>query len=114
MIILFTFASGVSFFFFKQKTGYEMRISDGSSDVCSADLQYTMAEFEGRLANPSSTLLLAMLAGPPSRSRPRQGRYARMLTALIELGRASCRERVCQYVSISVVAVSLKEKDCHD
>src|SRR3546814_13293293 len=27
-----------SFFFFKQKTAYEMRISDGSSDVCSADL----------------------------------------------------------------------------
>src|SRR3546814_16315427 len=25
-----------------------------------------------------------------------------------EIGRASCRERVCQYVSISVVAVSLK------
>lgn len=41
------------------------------------------AEFEGRLANPISTLLLAMLAVPLSRSRPRQGRYARMLTALI-------------------------------
>src|SRR3546814_11668916 len=27
-----------------------------------------------------------------------------------KLGRASCRERVCQYVSISVVAVSLKKK----
>src|SRR3546814_9389168 len=27
------------FFFFKQKTAYEMRISDGSSDVCSSDLQ---------------------------------------------------------------------------
>src|SRR3546814_2595324 len=27
---------------------------------------------------------------------------------LEEIGRASCRERVCQYVSISVVAVSLK------
>src|SRR3546814_4330527 len=26
------------FFFFKQKTAYEMRISDGSSDVCSSDL----------------------------------------------------------------------------
>src|SRR3546814_3236738 len=29
----------VSFFFFKQKTAYEMRISDWSSDVCSSDLQ---------------------------------------------------------------------------
>src|SRR3546814_12323376 len=29
----------VSFFFFKQKTAYEMRISDWSSDVCSSDLR---------------------------------------------------------------------------
>src|SRR3546814_20704693 len=28
----------VDFFFFKQKTAYEMRISDWSSDVCSSDL----------------------------------------------------------------------------
>src|SRR3546814_6477841 len=27
-------------FFFKQKTAYEMRISDWSSDVCSSDLQH--------------------------------------------------------------------------
>src|SRR3546814_20252088 len=27
-----------------------------------------------------------------------------------QIGRASCRERVCQYVSISVVAVSLTQK----
>src|SRR3546814_16770663 len=32
------------------------------------------------------------------------------LLKLPEIGRASCRERVCQYVSISVVAVSLKKK----
>src|SRR3546814_4022769 len=29
------------FFFFKQKTAYEMRISDWSSDVCSSDLRRT-------------------------------------------------------------------------
>src|SRR3546814_11618824 len=29
----------LSFFFFKQKTAYEMRISDWSSDVCSSDLR---------------------------------------------------------------------------
>src|SRR3546814_12524524 len=29
------------FFFFKQKTAYEMRISDWSSDVCSSDLDRT-------------------------------------------------------------------------
>src|SRR3546814_1812640 len=28
-------------FFFKQKTAYEMRISDWSSDVCSSDLQFS-------------------------------------------------------------------------
>src|SRR3546814_2437046 len=33
---LFVFC--VIFFFFKQKTAYEMRISDWSSDVCSSDL----------------------------------------------------------------------------
>src|SRR3546814_13419211 len=27
-----------------------------------------------------------------------------------QIGRASCRERVCQYVSLSVVAVTLKQK----
>src|SRR3546814_19310095 len=29
---------------------------------------------------------------------------------VLQIGRASCRERVCQYVYISVVAVSLKKK----
>src|SRR3546814_5416746 len=32
------------FFFFKQKTAYEMRISDWSSDVCSSDLIASVAE----------------------------------------------------------------------
>src|SRR3546814_4863869 len=30
----------MSVFFFKQKTAYEMRISDWSSDVCSSDLHH--------------------------------------------------------------------------
>src|SRR3546814_6943251 len=33
-----------SFFFFKQKTAYEMRISDWSSDVCSSDLSHCAAK----------------------------------------------------------------------
>src|SRR3546814_9629747 len=33
-----TRVDGLLFFFFKQKTAYEMRISDWSSDVCSSDL----------------------------------------------------------------------------
>src|SRR3546814_20346077 len=35
----FCFCLNVFFFFFKQKTAYEMRISDWSSDVCSSDLR---------------------------------------------------------------------------
>src|SRR3546814_18686448 len=34
------------FFFFKQKTAYEMRISDWSSDVCSSDLDPHLARAE--------------------------------------------------------------------
>src|SRR3546814_17809421 len=34
----------VHFFFFKQKTAYEMRISDWSSDVCSSDLAARLAK----------------------------------------------------------------------
>src|SRR3546814_3344704 len=33
-----------SFFFFKQKTAYEMRISDWSSDVCSSDLPLAIGQ----------------------------------------------------------------------
>src|SRR3546814_13612733 len=36
--MLLRFVSLCGFFFFKQKTAYEMRISDWSSDVCSSDL----------------------------------------------------------------------------
>src|SRR3546814_16859118 len=35
------------FFFFKQKTAYEMRISDWSSDVCSSDLRRHRADIHG-------------------------------------------------------------------
>src|SRR3546814_7472211 len=40
VVLLHTSGSGIGcvFFFFKQKTAYEMRISDWSSDVCSSDL----------------------------------------------------------------------------
>src|SRR3546814_10564173 len=38
MLYVVTCVSEIIFFFFKQKTAYEMRISDWSSDVCSSDL----------------------------------------------------------------------------
>src|SRR3546814_1625538 len=37
------------FFFFKQKTAYEMRISDWSSDVCSSDLRAQMEGFKAEI-----------------------------------------------------------------
>src|SRR3546814_11459549 len=38
------------FFFFKQKTAYEMRISDWSSDVCSSDLRRLLEYEQMKLA----------------------------------------------------------------
>src|SRR3546814_2575839 len=45
------------FFFFKQKTAYEMRISDWSSDVCSSDLLDRCFAFESFIENIVSSLL---------------------------------------------------------
>src|SRR3546814_4652484 len=101
------------FFFFKQKTAYEMRISDWSSDVCSSDL---IARGDG-----SQQLAVNALTGKQEivhrqrRGRPEIGRRiaelqieideaAAACSALLpqimsdKIGRASCRERVCQYV----------------
>src|SRR3546814_6555067 len=44
------------FFFFKQKTAYEMRISDWSSDVCSSDLH----AFEQRLEIALAKAVIAL------------------------------------------------------
>src|SRR3546814_11491540 len=38
----------IVFFFFKQKTAYEMRISDWSSDVCSSDLDISIISVNGK------------------------------------------------------------------
>src|SRR3546814_13194230 len=130
-------------FFFKQKTAYEMRISDWSSDVCSSDLLFRVANL-GRVAvtlalspadagkvRPGSqieilagdrrsvarvdfvspildetTRLASVIAVIDNRAG--QWRVGEPVTA--ELGRASCRERVCPYVLIAVVAGSFKNK----
>src|SRR3546814_4952458 len=45
-------------FFFKQKTAYEMRISDWSSDVCSSDLPADIARaIDAALADPRPSLI---------------------------------------------------------
>src|SRR3546814_4429418 len=101
------------FFFFKQKTAYEMRISDWSSDVCSSDLLFCAgvgvqhpdvsnasrrikaSEVAQCQANGVTNIIelkvgvdgLAVATGP-----------ATQFPGLTKIGRASCRERVCQYV----------------
>src|SRR3546814_1989108 len=52
------------FFFFKQKTAYEMRISDWSSDVCSSDLTL---EAQGIDLEPQHKI------GPAASRMPEQG-----------------------------------------
>src|SRR3546814_2843388 len=99
-----SYVIGFVFFFFKQKTAYEMRISDWSSDVCSSDLV---------VHHPGDDLAVALdgdrdreigdavqevgraveRIDDPARAGLRAGRLA-----ALQIGRASCRERVCQYV----------------
>src|SRR3546814_2547353 len=64
----------VVFFFFKQKTAYEMRISDWSSDVCSSDLTTPAARdwlarngFDSLMgARPMARLLQDKIKRPPA------------------------------------------------
>src|SRR3546814_7161812 len=55
--IIYHYNSFFLFFFFKQKTAYEMRISDWSSDVCSSDLAAAIAD-----ALPGNGVEAALLA----------------------------------------------------
>src|SRR3546814_3205299 len=64
-----------AFFFFKQKTAYEMRISDWSSDVCSSDLEIPAAEPK---PIPSQTL---PLKGRASKARGTDAMKTTMQTA---------------------------------
>src|SRR3546814_8208813 len=52
------------FFFFKQKTAYEMRISDWSSDVCSSDL--TPSRRTAARISPGSAETMSSAAMPGS------------------------------------------------
>src|SRR3546814_5747907 len=84
------------FFFFKQKTAYEMRISDWSSDVCSSDLhtgqRLCRRRFQQRDADGGGgRRRVDGHAGPWHDEVPADDHHQ-------QIGRASCRERVCQYV----------------
>src|SRR3546814_3766935 len=60
------------FFFFKQKTAYEMRISDWSSDVCSSDLSEAAFSVE-RSYEVIRRFGITNLAGAPTAYRQMAG-----------------------------------------
>src|SRR3546814_4498715 len=86
------------FFFFKQKTAYEMRISDWSSDVCSSDLRVFASSRESLI--PFGTYLPIEPNESPQTVRHdgRNSSRPPIIWSRGKIGRASCRERVCQYV----------------
>src|SRR3546814_3771774 len=97
------------FLFFKQKTAYEIRISDWSSDVFSS---YLNDPFVGSLTFIriySGTLSKGTYLNSVKGKKEKVGRILEMhandrkdideaFAGDIEIGRASCRESVCQYV----------------
>src|SRR3546814_8437178 len=97
-------------FFFKQKTAYEMRISDWSSDVCSSDLcvvvriqpdviaRADLACARRILADGDDAVGFNHAAGVTRAACPFEPVTAdrvRTDRSLPEIGRASCRARVC-------------------
>src|SRR3546814_3467373 len=90
------------FFFCKQKTAYEMRISDWSSDVCSSDLRDQPGVVRSRRQLGKDGFVAA--------NEELDAEHAAAVFAAqgiddlcgdrfgTQIGRASCRERVCQYV----------------
>src|SRR3546814_1790116 len=102
------------FFLFKQKTASDLRISDWSSDVCSSDLQATVGTQRRALKVSDLPLGREGVAGyaidiEEMEEQAREFRVFReaqrsmldMLSigvAQFEIGRASGRGRVCQYV----------------
>src|SRR3546814_11659089 len=117
------------FFVFKQKTAYEMRISDWSSDVGSSDLEVVVASGRPNERPPSLSqerggrprrgirarvrrhVLRQRLAREPHEQRRAMVYVLERIHVGPQIGRASCRDNVCQYVLVSVVAVSLKKKN---
>src|SRR3546814_1566152 len=102
------------FFFFKQKTAYEMRISDWSSEVCSSDLlpvgtkkqMHDATKFREFLLDQgfemSQFSVYARFCNGKDSFDSHLGRIERNLPEKgdvhVQIGRASGRERVCQYV----------------
>src|SRR3546814_11426940 len=106
-------------FFFKQKTAYEMRISDWSSDVCSSDLVGEQPDCQRERAREEADHLDRQdddAERDVDALRPEQREEVQPVLPEAddqhdaendegererhcdEIGRASCRERGCQYV----------------
>src|SRR3546814_10463035 len=98
-------SSCFSVFFFKQKTAYEMRISDWSSDVCSSDLIGDVLDHAlddlalGQRLDEAAALFGAGFFQDGAARHDDVAAAAIHLQDLEgQIGSASCRERVCQYV----------------
>src|SRR3546814_5722482 len=96
------------FFFFKQKTAYEMRISDWSSDVCSSDLlspdggDPPPSDANDRLLSDDRDQSLSDGSDVEDRGHQDDDDDRQYdpedADKQHEIGRESGRERVCQYV----------------
>src|SRR3546814_13833803 len=92
------------FFFFKQKTAYEMRISDWSSDVCSSDLGL-------RPANSPNYSRQRRPRGSGRSVSPRQNRDKRYP---VRRQRCACRPLRTQSLSSPILGrVTDDHRECH-
>src|SRR3546814_18470517 len=108
-------SSFVFFFFFKQKTAYEMRISDWSSDVCSSDL--TLAGRKLRLAVPTGAPGAASAAAKaPAGCSLATPLAAPLAAPIAAAGRAAIAEHRLQAAPhfLAVVLAQLRVADIAD
>src|SRR3546814_7678138 len=88
------------FFFFNQKTAYEMRISDWSSDVCSSDLGDATTNFQDLSFNiflptkNSGSFSIFGFGGLSSQKFEPLKDSLEWEDEGEQIGRASCRDRV--------------------
>src|SRR3546814_2249326 len=97
----------ICLFFFKQKTAYEMRISDWSSDVCSSDLA---AMKPALLALPLALLLLLLAPASRANDYPTETVSDYVLACMAANGNTAEALRQCS-CSIDVLASLLRYED---
>src|SRR3546814_7032460 len=92
------------FFFFKQKTASEMRISDWSSDVCSSDLARALPARHVAGAIEAVALLFEALPAfhEPIGAQVRIGPHARLLGHRLDHRAAAPRRRLAQQGGIAL------------